>query len=217
VLPYGTENVKNRLKVALRTRLPGEKAHRLMLPQGRDLYPEPGKNSILESSVLMLIFPDRGEINTCLIKRPAAMRNHGGQISFPGGRYEPADEHLSRTALRESFEETGTDENEVEIIGALTPIYVQVSNFRISPFVGWSEAIPHFKIDRREVDELYIIPLENFVRDTTFQSRTVNTPHGTFDAPGFYIDNLFIWGATAMIISEFREIYLSTIDRQITG
>jgi 8-oxo-dGTP pyrophosphatase MutT (NUDIX family) len=202
-------NVKNRLKEALQTELPGEKAHRLMLPPGRDLYPAEGESGIIQSSVLMLLFPHEGKLSTCLIKRPSTMRNHGGQISFPGGRFEPGDEDLLRTALRESYEEIGTDENQFGIIGALTPIYIQVSNFKLTPFIGWSETIPNFKIDSREVDELYLIPIENFLWDTTSQFRKVITSHGTFTAPGFYIDRLFIWGATAMIISEFKEIYLS--------
>ncbi len=208
MLQSKSSNIKNRLREALKSKLPGEKAHRLMLPQGRDLYPTPG-SGIIQSSVLMLIFPDNEKSNTCLIRRPSTMRHHGGQIAFPGGSYEPLDKDLQNTALRESFEEIGTDHNQLEIIGALTPLYIQVSNFTINPFIAWSETIPHFKIDNREVDELFIIPVEKFVHHTTCQVRKVDTIHGTFDAPGFYIDQLFIWGATAMIISEFNEIYLS--------
>lgn len=205
-------NIKNRLKEALKSELPGQSAHRLMLPQGRDLYPTSDINSIIRSSVLMLLFPYNGEINTCLIRRPSTMRYHGGQIAFPGGRYEPTDKDLIQTALRESFEEIGTDINQLEIIGALTPLYVQVSNFTINPFIGWSETIPPFQIDNREVDELFIIPVEKFLHHKTYQFREVTTKiHGTFEAPGFYVDQLFVWGATAMIISEFNEIFKSLL------
>ena len=206
-------NIKIRLKEALTNALPGEMAHRRMLPQGRDLYPVTGINEIKQSSVLMLIFPENGQLHTCLIRRPVTMRNHGGQIAFPGGKYEPSDRELVRTALRESFEEIGTDGNSVDIIGSLTPIYVQVSNFSITPFIGWSETIPEFRIDNREVDELFKIPLKRILDETTHEWSNVITPHGSFEVPGFYIDPLFIWGATAMIISEFREVYLSITDR----
>ena len=202
-------HIKDRLTEALQKELPGESAHRLMLPKGRNLYPAEGKINIIQSSVLMLIFPDNGVIYTCLIRRPATMRNHGGQIAFPGGRFEPSDNDLIQTALRESFEEIGVNGNLPEVIGALTPIYVQVSNFTINPFIGWCETLPHFKIDHREVDELFIIPLQKLLHPSTSQSKQVVTPRGTFEAPGFYIDQLFIWGATAMILSEFNQIYSS--------
>ena len=162
---------------------------------------------MIQSSVLMLIFPDNGVLHTCLISRPATMRNHGGQIAFPGGRYEPSAKSLIHTALRESYEEIGLNDNQLEIIGALTPIYVQVSNFTINPFIGWCESLPGFEIDKREVDELYIIPVEKLMHPTSGLSKEVVTTRGTFDAPGFYIDPVFIWGATAMILSEFKEIY----------
>lgn len=209
VLAPESTYIKTRLKEALQEELPGEAAHRKMLPRGRDLYPETGKNNILQSSVLMLIFPDNGELHTCLIRRPAGMRNHGGQIAFPGGRYEPSDKDLIHTALRESFEEIGLDFQLPEIIGGLTPIYVQVSNFTINPFIGWCETMPRFTIDKREVDELFIIPVSQLLQPATSQSMEVVTPRGTLNVPGFAIDQVFIWGATAMILSEFTEIYQS--------
>lgn len=200
-------NTKARLSETLKRVLPGEKAHRLMLPHGRELYPAADTGSIIQSSVLMLLFPFNEKIHTCLIRRPLTMRNHGGQIAFPGGRFELSDKDLIDTALRESFEEIGTDINQLEIIGALTPLYVSVSNFTINPFIAWSEVVPQFKIDSCEVDELFIVPVENFMHHTANQIREVTTIRGTFEVPGFYIDDLFVWGATAMIISEFMEIF----------
>jgi 8-oxo-dGTP pyrophosphatase MutT (NUDIX family) len=204
--PLELDNIKILLSTALKLELPGQNAHRLMLPQGRDLFPEASNENIIQSSVLVLLFPYNGKLSTCLIRRPSAMKHHGGQIAFPGGRHEPTDKDLTHTALRESFEEIGTDNSQIEIIGSLTPLYVQVSNFTINPFVGWSETLPTFKIDNREVDELFIIPVEKFLHCTSNQYNVVNTTHGSFEVRGFHIDQLFIWGATAMIISEFNEI-----------
>ncbi len=200
-------NTKTHLVETLKRELPGERAHRLMLPHGRELYPAADNNLVIQSSVLMLLFPFNAKIHTCLIRRPSSMRNHGGQIAFPGGRKELPDKDLIDTALRESFEEVGTDRNQLEVIGALTPLYVNVSNFTINPFIGWSEIVPEFKIDSREVDEIFIVPIEKFVHHTANQLREVTTINGTFVVPGFYIDQLFIWGATAMIISEFNEVF----------
>ena len=202
-------NIKLIFIKALTNELPGEKAHRLMLPQGRDLSPVADKNTILQSSVLMLLFPKYGTINTCLIRRPPTMRNHVGQISFPGGRHEPSDNDLAQTALRESFEEIGTEVNSIEILGKLSPLYVQVSNFMINPFLGWCETMPKFEIDNHEVDEIFTIPVGKFLNHTRKQFQKVSTIQGIIEVPGFYIDNLFIWGATAMIISEFNEIFKS--------
>ena len=200
-------SIKARLIDTLKRELPGERAHRLMLPQGRQLNPATDNNSIIQSSVLMLLFPYNRKISTCLIQRPSSMRTHAGQIAFPGGRFELQDENLIHTALRESFEEIGTEGSQIEIIGALTPLYVQISNFMINPFLGWCDDLPSFKIDQHEVDRLYVIPVEKLLHHTSNQFREVTTTNGTFSVPGFYIDQHFIWGATAMIISEFIEIF----------
>jgi 8-oxo-dGTP pyrophosphatase MutT (NUDIX family) len=211
VLTSEFANIKVRIKELLENGLPGDKAHRLMLPNGRELYPA-ADNLSIQSSVLILLFPDNGTINTCLIRRPPSMRHHGGQIAFPGGRSEPSDKDLVQTALRESYEEIGIDYTQVEIIGRLTPLYVQVSNFTINPFIGWSETLPEFKIDNREVDEIFIVPVGNFLHPATIQLKEVSTMNGTLKVPGFFINQLFIWGATAMIISEFNGIISSLPD-----
>jgi 8-oxo-dGTP pyrophosphatase MutT (NUDIX family) len=211
VLQSGLNNIITGLKKALLSELPGEKAHRMMIPQGRDLYPSAEINSTKQSSVLILLFPFEGKVSTCLIRRSSAMRFHGGQIAFPGGKFETFDADILHTALRESSEEIGTDSDLIEIIGGLSPLYVQVSNFTINPFIGWSEMMPQFKIERQEVDEIFIIPVERFLHHTTIQIREVTTIRGTIEVPGFYIDQLFIWGATAMIISEFNAIFKSVV------
>ena len=207
VLQSELANIKTRLKEALSSELPGESAHCLMLPRGRELYPRADISGVVQSSVLILLFPHKGTINTCLIRRPMNMRNHGGQYAFPGGRYEAGDKDLFETALRESFEEIGTDRNQLETLGMLTPLYIQVSNFIINPVIAWSEIMPDFKTDNQEVDELFVIPVEKLSNQTSAQLKEVSTMRGTFEVPGYYIDQLFIWGATAMIIAEFNEIF----------
>ena len=198
-----------RLKKALAHQLPGELAHRLMLPLGRELRPPVISDTVLQSSVLILLFPEKGTLHTCLIRRPSTMRNHGGQLAFPGGRFEALDISLEQTALRESFEEIGTEMNQIELIGELTPLYVQVSNFTIHPFIGWCDHVPNFRIDKQEVEELYKIPIMKFVQHSSPNLQNVNTIYGQLEVPGFFIDNLFIWGATAMIVAEFNEVYKS--------
>jgi len=201
------ENIKAGIIEALKLELPGESAHRLLLPAGRELYPVIDRTTILQSSVLLLLFPHHGKICTCFIRRPSNMRHHGGQIAFPGGRYELRDKDLIHTALRESHEEIGTESEQIEILGGLTPLYVEVSNFTINPFVGWTGQKPNFVIDNREVEEVFVVPIEKLQHHSATQMKTVTTSHGTLDVPGFYNDELFIWGATAMVLSEFNEVY----------
>ena len=194
------------IKELLKRELPGEMAHRLMLPEGRSLYPLNGETAGLQSSVLMLLFPCEEVIHTCLIRRPSAMKNHGGQIAFPGGRFEKKDITLENTAIRETFEEVGVERGKIEILGRLSPLYVQVSNFTIHPFIGLCKEIPDFRTDKREVDKLFKVPIDHFLNHKIPQFQNVNTIHGPLEVPGFYFDDLFVWGATAMILAEFTEL-----------
>lgn len=135
------------------------------------------------------------------------MKHHAGQIAFPGGRYEAKDRDLMQTALREAKEEIGIDPDQVEIIGQLSALYVNVSNYCIQPFIGWSRSIPAFRFDTNEVTGIHIIHVNALLNPQIIQSRGVDTSHGFADFPGYLVDDLFIWGATAMILSEFIEVY----------
>jgi 8-oxo-dGTP pyrophosphatase MutT (NUDIX family) len=203
---FEIEHIIGRLKIELNNPLPGKTAHSKVLPPDRHLDPPSGSN-INKAGVLMLLFPDKGRLNTVFIRRPSFMKNHAGQIAFPGGQFESEDKDLMETALREADEEIGINARQVEIIGQLSPIYVKVSNFIIQPFIGWIPAIPAFKIDTNEVTGIHIIPVDDFVNPNTLQNQKVDTTHGFNEFPGYLIDDIFIWGATAMILSEFIEVY----------
>ena len=135
------------------------------------------------------------------------MKNHAGQIAFPGGKSEIIDKDLSETALREAGEEIGINANQVEIIGHLSPIYVRISNFSIETFIGWSHGIPSFKIDSSEVTGIHIIAVDDLVNPESLQMQEVDTSIGITMFPGYWVNDIFIWGATAMILSEFIEVY----------
>ena len=140
------------------------------------------------------------------------MKNHAGQIAFPGGKLEFTDKDLSETALREAAEEIGINTDQVEIIGQLSPIYVRISNFSIETFIGWSHRIPSFKIDSSEVAEIHIIAVDDLVYPESLQIQEVDTSIGTAEFPGYWVNDIFIWGATAMILSEFIEVYRKIIN-----
>jgi len=201
------EDLKYRLKNSLLSELPGSRAHQKMLPPGRQLkISEIESSSVRMSSVLVLLFPDGDRLFTCLMKRPATMKNHPGQISFPGGKVEKEDASAEAAALREAHEEVGIEPSKIEVIGKLSDLYVEVSQFTIQPFLVWTDERPVFKIDSGEVEELILFPVSDFITDETFPETEIQTSIGLLRVKYFPCKQGKIWGATAMILAELIEI-----------
>lgn len=200
------------IRKALLQALPGTVSHRKMLPHNRELTASPeDQTRIKHSSVLLLLFVEDGELKACLIKRPEHMKHHAGQIALPGGRIEKGETALE-TALRETWEEIGITSDQVEILGSLSVLYVQVSKFQIHPFVGWLHKKPEFIINKNEVEKTISFPL-NLIKNS-FDEVELNTVSGTLKVPCIQFEREIIWGATAMILSEFYDAtltYLSNI------
>ena len=135
------------------------------------------------------------------------MKNHAGQIAFPGGRRETDDKDLIFTALRETEEEIGLSRESAEILGLLSPVYVQVSDFLITPVLGWMTHNPEIRMDSGEVDEVIYISLEALLNPANLCEREKETLTGRIKVPGYEIDGNFIWGATAMMLTELAEIF----------
>jgi 8-oxo-dGTP pyrophosphatase MutT (NUDIX family) len=136
------------------------------------------------------------------------MKNHAGQIAFPGGKREAEDADLVQTALREAEEEIGIIRGEVEILGKLSTVYVQISEFLITPVVGWMNSIPEIVVDSSEVDEVIFISLADIANQGNRCEREMDTRTGRIHVPGYEINGYFIWGATAMMLSELVDLYL---------
>jgi mutator protein MutT len=197
---FDAENIKK----ALSQTLPGSTSHRKMLPVNRELVANSDEQTRLKySSVLLLLYPENNELNVCLIKRPAHMKHHAGQIALPGGRVEKGETALE-TALRETEEEIGISPQEIEILGTLSELYVQVSRFQIHPFVGWLNTKPEFRICQNEVEKTISFPLKNM--QNAFEEVELKTILGTLKVPCFQFEGEIIWGATAMILSEFYDL-----------
>jgi len=200
-------DIIERLRIQLNNPLPGKAAQHKMIPLDRSLEPPPTNLNINQAGVLLLLFPEDGKLKTVFIRRPSSMKNHADQMAFPGGRSELTDKDLRDTALREAVEEIGIISEQVEIIGQLSPLYVNVSNFSIQPFIGWVAHMPVFEIDKKEVTDIYIISIDDLLNPGSLQSQKVDTSLGLQEFPGYFVNDIFIWGATAMILSEFLEIY----------
>lgn len=195
------------LSDALHGELMGIEAHQKMLPPGRRLITYESEASIIKpSGVLLLLFPDAGQIYLCLIKRPSTMKHHPGQVSFPGGKVEKEDPSAEMAAIREAQEEVGIDPNIVKIIGKLSELYVEVSKFLIHPFIAWADKKPDFIINKSEVDELILLPINDLVANETIMETDMDTVTGKLRIKYYPYKNQIIWGATAMILSELIEI-----------
>ena len=133
---------------------------------------------------------------------------HSGQISFPGGKQEPEDLDHQFTALRETQEEVGVAPSQVEVLGKWTSLYIPPSNFIMHPYLGWTPEKPTWAPDPREVDAVLEIPLSHLLDPNTLEKRVVPTGvSGThIEVGGFALESDFIWGATAMVLMEFRTV-----------
>ncbi|MDZ4822605.1 MAG: CoA pyrophosphatase [Flavobacteriales bacterium] len=206
-----------RVKQQLSLPLPGEKAHEMAMTYQRPTALEARKSEKppKESAVLMLLFPrmHQGlesmlEWFTVLILRQQYDGTHSGQVAFPGGKKEPGDASLEQTALRETQEEIGVMADQIEIIGKLTEIFIPPSNYTVQPYVGVLKSEPLFFPDTKEVDRVMVEPIDTIMLSHTVQVKPIFLPHYnvTVKSPYFDIQGHTVWGATAMMLMEFREM-----------
>lgn len=164
-------------------------------------------DNAIPSSVLILLYPMDGDIGLVLEQRPKYKGIHSDQVSLPGGKSEDDDQSLIYTALREAAEETGIDPVQVQIIGQLTELYIPPSNFLVTPIVGYMAARPRFVADPKEVATLIEIPLRALLDPGNIKQQKMKIRRGfSLKAPAYVISGHTIWGATAMILSEFCSI-----------
>jgi len=183
--------------------LPGENAHRKMLPRGRDLLMTSEIKK--KAGVLLLLFPDGNSIQIAFIKRTEYEGVHSGQIGLPGGIKEKIDSNLLETAQRETEEEIGVFRKDIRIIGELSPIYIPVSKIQVFPFVGCVDFKPEFHPEPAEVDYMITLPVLKFRIKENIQSEKRFIRNESLEIPFFAIEEYSIWGATAMIIMEFLD------------
>lgn len=198
------------LKERLKQPLPGLEAQNRMAARVRELPSIIPDNAKL-SAVLGLLFPKNEVLNLLLIKRVNDGKPHGGQIGFPGGRKDTTDASLTDTALRETFEEVGIPSKAVNILGALTSLYIPVSYSLVQPFIGFMSHKPEYVLSTNEVQYTLEVPLHEFFapeKKIVTHITPAAFPDITLKAPAYKWDEEhLVWGATAMIISELEALF----------
>ncbi len=140
------------------------------------------------SAVLVPLFELDGEVHTWLVRRAQGLRDHSGQVAFPGGKRDEGDDSLLTTALREAEEEIALARGEVDVLGALDDTFT-ITGYAITPYVAWVRPDCPLAPNPSEVARVFAAPLRAFLGE----------PQGTFPRMGWRIDGEFVWGATAAI------------------
>jgi 8-oxo-dGTP pyrophosphatase MutT (NUDIX family) len=160
-----------------------------------------------KAAVLVLFYPDSNNKTTFLLTQRADYNGtHASQISFPGGKYESKDFSLENTALRETHEEVGVLMQHVSIFKQMTDVYIPPSNFIVTPFLSTIDFKPNF-IKNHEVAELIHVYMADFLNENNVSSQVLSTSYAkNINVPCFKLNNYVVWGATAMMLSEIKEL-----------
>lgn len=198
------------LKQSLKEELPGLKSQMKMVPGIRQKEMESKKwsDDAKKAAVLICFYPlSCGNIHLALIRRNEYDGVHSGQISFPGGKVESQDRDIVHTALREAEEEINIQQDEVEVLGELSQVYIPPSNFIVQPVIGCQNIPPKLIPDPDEVSEILSISLNEILDPENRQIKNiVHREYSIIDVPCFYIRGHIIWGATAMMLSEVVDL-----------
>lgn len=197
------------LKITINNDLPGEESHQKM----RVIYDQSielpfSKINSTQAAVLILLYLADNEIYFFLTKRTDELKHHKGQISLPGGTQE-GNEKLIDTALRETQEEIGINKTSISIIGTITPLFVPVTGFMIYPFIGYSLNKLDPKPDPVEVATIFSVNISDLLNKENRTTEQRNIRGYDVQVPYFKLNDYQVWGATSMILSEFRDLIKS--------
>ena len=198
----------DKLRLEISKGLPGTEVQWALASSDRMIrgFPRDPRPDTTEAAVMILLYPKNDLIHTALIQRPAYDGVHGGQISFPGGKKEPADHDLKETAVREASEEIGVNPSEINLINSLTPLYIPVSNIIVTPVVGWLEKQPVFTRQEEEVVFIIEADIRTLIDSSIIKIKPFKIRGEMIDIKYFDYKENVIWGATAMILHELLTI-----------
>ena len=177
-------------------------------PDDLHLAARPDGARVTEAAVLVPLVDRPGGLQLLLTQRTPHLDNHGGQISFPGGRVEESDASREETALRETEEEIGLPRGAVALLGRL-PVYENLSGFRITPVVGWIEPPIVLKPDPFEVAAAFEAPLGHFLDMANYQRRQFHFRGRHRHYMAIPYEGRYIWGATAAMLYSFARMLAS--------
>lgn len=199
-----------RLRSRLAQPLPGLTAQLRLAPNPRTGWdPLKFPDGARAAAALVLVYPHDDELHLALTVRGSGLRNHTGQVSLPGGRVDDR-ESFEDAALREAQEEIGVDPRVVELLGRLTPLHIPVSGYVLNPVVGFTSIRPAFQRAEWEVARIIEAPVSLLAdpraikRET--RTRVTNGQSIDVDVPFYDIGGEKVWGATAMVLSEFSAL-----------
>ena len=184
-------------------------AHQIMSPPERIALV---KNLNIETinprkaAVMMLFYPKNNKTHLILILRNSYNGVHSSQIAFPGGKVELEDQSIQHAALRETEEEIGITIDKINIIKAFSQVYIPPSNFMVFPFLGYCTEELTFYPDAKEVAGLLELSLVDFLDENAIVNKIMSTSYSeSIAVPAFKIQEHYVWGATAMMLSELKE------------
>lgn len=197
------------LEERLSQNLPGRDAQIQMAPKPRsdgEMRKMNPPEDVRQSSVLALLFPnEENDIELTLTLRSEDI-DHGGQISFPGGRANKGESAVD-TALREAREEIGIDPGRVTILGQLSDLYVSHSNNLVVPVIGYSRERPEFTVNPIEVEEVFTVTLDSLLHKKNLTVEDWELGKHTYKVPYWDVHRVPLWGATAMMLNELLDLY----------
>lgn len=187
-----------------------------MVPRQRRLDRPPELNGEARgAAVLLLLYPAEKGLSFVLTRRTESVATHKGQVSLPGGAQESG-EPLEQTALRETCEEIGVCAADITILGALSPLFVVVSDFQIHHFVGYVPERPDFHPDPVEVAELLEMPLADLLDDRIKALEQWTLGGMELDVLFYRVGDHPVWGATAIILSELEHRLRAAVESPLT-
>ncbi|GEC79558.1 NUDIX hydrolase [Flavobacterium aquatile] len=200
----------NAIPNVMNVELPSISSHIKMAPLERVKMMEEDSydiSSVRKAAVMMLFYPKNDITHLLLIIRNSYPGVHSSQIAFPGGKVEDIDFDLKQTALRETHEEIGIHPNDIHVIRDFSSIYIPPSNFLVFPFLGISQSELTFTLQQEEVAGIIELPLSTLLDDSIISSKNLETSYSKLiDVPIFQIEEHSVWGATAMMLNELKDV-----------